>query len=155
VLRNFTSDDGHPVGGLTVSGSVLYGMTMSGGSWDHGTVFKLNTNGTGYRTLKHFTGGDGDIPVGSMAFSSGTLYGTTSLGGHLDLGTVFKLDLSAPISLTAQALGNAIILSWGDPAFALHAAPAVTGTYTNVPDATSPYTNAISEPRRFFRLVKP
>jgi hypothetical protein len=29
----------------------------------------------------------------------------------------------------------------------------VTGTYTNLPGATSPYTNALSEPEKFFRLI--
>jgi hypothetical protein len=57
--------------------------------------------------------------------------------------------------LTSQALGNAIILSWSNPVFALQAAPAATGSYTNVLGATSPYTNAVAEPQRFFRLVKP
>ena len=33
----------------------------------------------------------------------------------------------------------------------LQAAPAVTGTYTNVPGATSPYTNALTGPQKYFR----
>jgi hypothetical protein len=45
-----------------------------------------------------------------------------------------------------------VILSWSNPAFALQAALAVTGTYTNVPGATNPYTNAVTGLRQFFRL---
>jgi len=67
---------------------------------------------------------------------------------------VFKLEFSALISLNVQALGNAIILRWENRDFALQAAPAVTGTYTNVTGAISPYTTAVSGPRIFFRLAK-
>jgi hypothetical protein len=31
-------------------------------------------------------------------------------------------------------------------------APAITGTFTNVPGATSPYTNVITGGQQFFRL---
>jgi hypothetical protein len=34
----------------------------------------------------------------------------------------------------------------------LQSAPAVTGTFTNIPDATSPYTNPLSARQQFFRL---
>jgi hypothetical protein len=55
--------------------------------------------------------------------------------------------------LAVQTAGGAIILQWNNAAFALQAAPQVTGTYTNIPGATSPYTNAISGPQMFFRLL--
>ena len=32
--------------------------------------------------------------------------------------------------------------------------PAITGTFTNIPGATSPYTNVISSGQRFFRLIQ-
>jgi uncharacterized repeat protein (TIGR03803 family) len=76
----------------------------------------------------------------------GTLYGTTQEGGSLGNGTVFKLELSDPLTripLTAQAVGGAVILTWNNPAFALQANSEVIGTYTNIPGAKSPYTNAI------------
>jgi hypothetical protein len=40
-----------------------------------------------------------------------------------------------------------------NPAFTLQAAPAVTGTFTNVPGATSPFTNQINGGQEFFRLI--
>ncbi|HMP84799.1 MAG TPA: hypothetical protein PKA41_19065, partial [Verrucomicrobiota bacterium] len=57
------------------------------------------------------------------------------------------------IPLTIGQSGNNVVLSWANPAFNLQAAPAVTGTYTNVPGATSPYTNAASGSQRYFRLL--
>jgi hypothetical protein len=58
-----------------------------------------------------------------------------------------------PIPLAIQQTGTNLVLTWANPAFALQAAPLVTGTYTNVPGATSPYTNLINGGQEFFRLV--
>ena len=52
--------------------------------------------------------------------------------------------------LNIRRSGNNVVLTWG--AGALQAAPAVTGTYTNVPGATSPYTTAIGSSARSFRV---
>jgi len=157
VLKHFTGSDGQypPHAGLLLSGSTLYGTTDKGGSSNNGTMFKMNTDGTGYTVLKHFTGSDGSQP-GGLAFSGSVLYGTTFFSGSSEYGTVFKLDLTGaltPIPLAAQKVGSAIILHWDNPAFMLQAAPQVTGTYTNIPGATSPYTNGISGPQMFFRLL--
>ena len=52
----FTNSDGAgPFGGLILSGNILYGSTTLGGVSGNGTVFKVNTNGTGFTTLYTFT----------------------------------------------------------------------------------------------------
>src|SRR5438477_498505 len=52
---DFTSNDGaQPYAGLILSGNALYGAALDGGS-DNGTVFALNTNGTGFTNLYSFT----------------------------------------------------------------------------------------------------
>jgi subtilase family serine protease len=63
----------------------------------------------------------------------------------------------APIALNIQLAGNEVILSWNDPAsvFTLQSAPAITGPFTNVPGAASPYTNDITDAQLFFQLVAP
>jgi len=38
-------------------------------------------------------------------------------------------------------------------AFNLQTAPEITGNFTNIPDATSPYTHPVTGGRRFFRLI--
>jgi uncharacterized repeat protein (TIGR03803 family) len=70
-------------------------MTSEGGSSDRGTIFKINTDGTGFNVLHNFTGGsgDGEYPYsGFLALSGSTLYGMTQLGGSTNEGTVFKID---------------------------------------------------------------
>ena len=95
------SDGARPIAGLVVSGDTLYGVAGSGGSSGNGTVFKLNTNGTGFTTLHSFaplsgpyppTNSDGALPLGKLILSGNTLYGTTSGGGSSGNGTLFSIN---------------------------------------------------------------
>jgi hypothetical protein len=61
--------------------------------------------------------------------------------------------LSLALSLTIEKSGQNVVLRWTNPAFSLQSAPAVTGVYTNIPGATSPYTSAITGSQQFFRAV--
>ena len=154
VLKHFdinNSDGEGPQADLTLSGSVLYGTTEGWRSSNSGILFQVNTDGTGYTVLKIFTYSDGATPWAGLTLSGSVLYGTTVQGGSLGLGTVFKLDLSP--RLTIQPLGNAVVLSWINPAFHLQSAQEVAGAYTDIPGATSPYTHAITGGQRFFRLI--
>src|SRR5262249_50515569 len=147
-------DGRDPFAGVTLSGSVLYGITADFGSPGPGVIFRLKTNGTGYAVLKTFGTGrsvSGGANHAALALSGNALYGTTEYGGTWGTGSVFKLDLS-PL-LTIQSLGNAVVLSWTDPTFALQAAPVISGVYTNIPSATSPYTNSPGGGQKFFRLI--
>jgi uncharacterized repeat protein (TIGR03803 family) len=88
---NDASSGSGPMAGLVLSGNTLYGTTTSAGSSTNGTVFALNTDGTGFKLLYRFTGGDdGSYPVSGLAVSSNILYGTT-VGGPGN-GTVYKLN---------------------------------------------------------------
>jgi uncharacterized repeat protein (TIGR02543 family) len=68
-------------------------MASSGGIYGYGTIFAVNTDGTGFTNLYTFTGGaDGGNPARSLILSGGTLYGTTAYGGSNDFGTVFAIN---------------------------------------------------------------
>ena len=70
----------------------LYGTASLGGDAGYGTVFAVNTDGTGFTVLHDFTGGsDGNFPADGLILSSNTLYGTTENGGNYDNGTVFAM----------------------------------------------------------------
>jgi hypothetical protein len=45
------------------------------------------------------------------------------------------------------------VLSWTNAGFNLQTAPVITGPFTNLPAATSPYTNPLTAPQQFFRLI--
>ena len=100
VLYSFGSvaNDGcYPYGSLTLSGTTLYGMTSDGGAYGaYGTIFQINTDGTGYLVLHSFdnVANDGYAPFGSLTLSGSTLYGMTEVGGTGGFGTIFQINTS-------------------------------------------------------------
>jgi hypothetical protein len=58
---------------------------------------------------------------------------------------------AARVRLSVSRSGNNLVLSW--PQGILQAAGGVTGTYTNVTGATSPYTNAPTGSAGFYRVL--
>jgi uncharacterized repeat protein (TIGR03803 family) len=94
IFPNVTNSSGaNPADGLILSGNTLYGTTYDGGTNGYGSVFALNTNGTGFTNLYSFTGrNDGANLVGSLILSGNTLYGTAYNGGINGNGTVFSLN---------------------------------------------------------------
>jgi titin len=116
ILHSFadgtTANDGYnPYGSLVLSGAALYGMTYSGGASGLGTIFKINTDGSGYAILYSFgqIGGDGDDgsnPYGCLLLSGSTLYGMTSSGGSAAAGTIFKIN--------TNGTGYAVLHSFND-----------------------------------------
>ena len=84
----------NPAAALLVgSDGALYGTTLFGGHSAAGTVFKINTNGTGFTVLYGFgPGGGGGAPQSRLIEGSdGALYGVASGGGLNGGGTVFSL----------------------------------------------------------------
>jgi hypothetical protein len=67
--------------------------------------------------------------------------------------TTPHVDIS-PIPLKISLSGNQAVLTWSDAAFSLQSSLTVTGPYITIGGATSPYTNTISGPQNFFRLIK-
>jgi uncharacterized repeat protein (TIGR03803 family) len=94
VLRHLATADGtSPYAGLVLSGNALFGTARYGGSGgafnQFGTVFKINTDGTGFQVLKSFVDDPIGYPTGQLLVSGATLYGTVQ-GGY-GYGAVFKL----------------------------------------------------------------
>jgi uncharacterized repeat protein (TIGR03803 family) len=95
IIHSFTggADGGTPGAGFVADKSGnLYSTSVSGGSFNEGTVFEIAPDGT-ETVLYSFTGGsDGAQPQSTPVFDKhANLYGTTTAGGANDLGTVFKL----------------------------------------------------------------
>lgn len=112
VLKHFTGlngDGASPRAALVqAADGLLYGTTSGGGAppLGYGTVFRLNTNGTGYVVLHSFIQNfyDGILPVaGLVQTSDGTLYGTTQAGGRDQNGTIYTLTPQPVMSLSALA----------------------------------------------------
>jgi uncharacterized repeat protein (TIGR03803 family) len=78
-------------GGLIKIGKYLYTTTISGGSFQQGTIIRIDPKGN-IKVLYSFTGGnDGAQPQGSLLSTNGFLYGTTFNAGQFQGGTAFWL----------------------------------------------------------------
>jgi uncharacterized repeat protein (TIGR03803 family) len=103
-LHNFAggaNEGAHPEAGLVLVDNMLYGTTAFGGSGGNGTLFAINTNGTGFTNLHNFTllsqgtNSDGAMPKCALAGSGNMLYGTATGGGINGNGTVFSLSIGS------------------------------------------------------------
>ena len=97
LLHSFTgsgTDGQWAFGSLTLDGDVLYGMTYNGGASRVGTVFRINTDGSGFGLIHSFRASfdDGMRPLGSLTQDGDVLYGMTQSGGAHGRGIVFKVD---------------------------------------------------------------
>jgi hypothetical protein len=65
-----TNDGANPQSAVIISSNVLYGTTYTSVPYNMGTgtVFKMNTDGSGFTTLHFFTNGDGAGPAGRISF---------------------------------------------------------------------------------------
>ena len=82
----------YPEGTLFSDGTFLYGMTLSGGTDNLGTVFKIKPDGSNFTKLLDFSGvNNGSSPVNSLISNGTYLYGCTAQGGTNNLGTIFKI----------------------------------------------------------------
>lgn len=103
----------HPVAGLWLNGTTLFGTTRAGGADDVGTLFKLNTDGSGFAVLKALTfSREGVMPRGGLLISGSTLYGTTRGSAHEHRGTVYRVNLDGSGFAVLRSLGT----DWTDAA---------------------------------------
>jgi uncharacterized repeat protein (TIGR03803 family) len=159
TLYAFTAGEDYlnPQGPLLLTSNMLFGSTPD-------TIFGLTTNGTGFTNLFSFpftaldasgdyTNSTGYQPNGGLVMAGQSFYGTTQSGGTNGYGTIFALNLfPGAIPLTIHQAADEVILTWTNSVFALQSSPMLAGPFTNVPSATSPYTNALTGAQSFFRL---
>ena len=103
VLHTFgAGTDGSQPVNVVLMGNTLYGTTYAGGTNKSGTVFSVNTDGTGYTVLHSFaaaaanasgdtTNADGSNPEGPLTVGGNTLYGTAVGGGTNGWGAIYAL----------------------------------------------------------------
>ncbi len=95
VMHRFAggSNGSLPFGSLILSGSTLYGMASSYDTGYAGTIYRINTDGSDFKTVHRFAGGIyGACPLGSLIQIGSILYGMTRDGGSSNLGTIFKFN---------------------------------------------------------------
>lgn len=99
-----TTNAWEPSGSLILSGNKLYGMSLYGGDASSGVVFKINTDGNGFKKLWEFSDSKtGNFPYGNLLLLNNYLYGTTYNGGKYKGGVIFKLDTASTSTLHAKS----------------------------------------------------
>jgi uncharacterized repeat protein (TIGR01451 family) len=109
-LHSFTggaSNGQDPRGSLTASGGLLFGTTSKGGTSDLGTVFQIRPDGSEFKLLHSFSGGDGATPISGSALTEvgGSLFGVAALGGVGESGVVFSVRIQPVVSGTVTLAG--------------------------------------------------
>ncbi len=95
VLFNFPQSNGfNPAVGASLfyDGIFLYGITEAGGTYNSGSIFKINPDGTGYEEIYSITGTyNAVLPQGSLISDGTFLYGMSIQGGSNSVGNIFKI----------------------------------------------------------------
>ncbi len=113
LLHTFSdslTDGSYPQAPLTVKGSTLYGTTSRGGAAGFGTVYSINTDGSGFAVLHNFAGYLGltepGVPMSGLTLVSTKLYGSTYYGGSNHVGTIFSMNLDGSAFTVLHQLGT-------------------------------------------------
>ena len=102
-------DGANPMSGVALdSTGNVYGTAWSGGIFNFGTVFVINSAGQ-ETILHHFAAGaDGANPVGGVTLDeAGNLYGTASGAGGSQIGVVFTVNTAGNESVLYTFTGSA------------------------------------------------
>jgi uncharacterized repeat protein (TIGR03803 family) len=85
---------GHTIGPLLLSrNGIFYGVTLNGGTYDDGTIFRMTRAGAVTILYSFVDGVTGSNPYGPLVEGpDGSLYGTTTAGAQFLGGTIFKLS---------------------------------------------------------------
>jgi uncharacterized repeat protein (TIGR03803 family) len=127
ILHNFgdgsTPNDGvGPQASLTQSSDGnFYGSTVTGGSKNKGTIFRISPSGT--MTILHSFGSilnDGaSIQSALIQGATGDFYGTTPFGGSVNKGVIFKIASSGIVTILHSFGDGSIRNDGNDPQAAL------------------------------------
>lgn len=139
------------------SNVVVTGSSAGSGSGTDFATVKYSSAGAALWPNRYdgpAAGSDEAYAVATDKYGSVYVAGTSPGGdGSFDYAAIkYATVNAAPIPLQILRVGSGRALTWGDARFALQSAPAVTGNFTNVSGATSPYTNSGATAQQFFRL---
>lgn len=96
VFKGGDSGGAQSHSGVIAIGNVLFGMSALGGTQGHGTIFKMNPDGSDFKVIYSFHKPSGHEPHGRLTLGSDgqTLFGITKSGGDNDLGVIFSFDMN-------------------------------------------------------------
>ena len=100
LVGGLNQDGANPAAGLALSGGVLCGTTLNGGSQSAGTAFWMTPEGTNFSAFRSFTNApDAGNPQGELSFAGSRFFSTSFGGGTSGVGTVFAGQTNGSVSL--------------------------------------------------------
>lgn len=88
-----------------------------------------------------------------VALDASTGSGSRDTFGIDNFSLSYQRLTATTVALDIKLEGTNAVLTWNDPGYLLQTAPELDGVFTNLSGATSPFTNAMNESTRFFRLI--
>jgi uncharacterized repeat protein (TIGR03803 family) len=87
------SNGGYPYGDVTVIGNKLYCFNEDGGAFGYGNIFRIDSDGKGYKDLHDFNDTTGaNMMMGALTRVGNKFYGMTYGGGAYGYGVIFSID---------------------------------------------------------------
>jgi len=134
IISGFTSDPG-----FSDPSGLASGISYSSGSLSY--------------TFNQYRAPELVVSFTNLAASAGqtlSLHTDGNAGSQIALTRINYAPSLGSVTLSITKVGGNVVLTW--PAGTLQQSPTVTGNYTNVLGATSPYTNSVSGAQSFFRI---
>jgi len=98
--NSINADGANPAAGLALSGGVLCGTTLNGGSQGAGTAFYLGADGSNFLVFHSFAAApDANNPRGELSVSGNGFFGTSFGGGGSRVGAVFFGQTNGSVSV--------------------------------------------------------
>jgi uncharacterized repeat protein (TIGR03803 family) len=128
AFANSATDGSHPYCDLAISGSTIYGTTISGGANSEGTLFSMNIDGSFYADLADFGPTVGENPLSGVVLANNVLYGVTTESGPGGSGSIysFPLPLFQALEITSQPIGATNVAIGSSVSFSVVAESSVT-----------------------------
>jgi len=150
-------DDEAAAMALDDSGNIyVAGYSVGNGTSSDYATIKYSSTGVPLCTNRYdgpFNSADGATAIAvdrdGNLFVAGSSIG---IGSGVDFATI-KYSIIRPIPLGIQKVDDQVVLTWTNSALGLQSAPAISGVFTNIPDATSPHTHSVIGAQQFFRLI--
>jgi hypothetical protein len=151
---------------LTTGGGGIQRWEFNGSSWNLAYTLSDNLAAGAYYVTADFSGANPVVYAVSteadnnqiVRFSDTGVGATGTILGYAGVNQNFRgIRLGPAATSVARPLLSitrapaAVILNWSG-SFVLQSATSVTGPYTDVLNATAPYTNSTSGAQKFFRL---
>ena len=89
---NNSTEGSFSYGKMLLIDTTLFGVCLQGGENNGGTLWKIQTDGSGFEVMHHFAESTGITPTAGLCYLDNNLFGGTFDGGLFNGGTLFVIN---------------------------------------------------------------